>query len=420
MAVHGLTALPFWLALAGVGLAYVFYMVKPEIPAAIHARFGFVYRLLENKYYMDWINERLLAPAARGVGLAFWKGGDVGLIDGVAINGSAFAIGGIARLTRLVQTGHLYWYALVMLLGVFGLLTWPSVAHLATLWAAERGRSTSMGLLSVAIWLPIGFGLLLFALGRDQNANAVRWVALIGAVAGLLVTLPLISGFDIGTAAMQFQENLPWIGRFNVRYRLGIDGISMWFVPLTAFMTLVVVIAGWEVITDRVAHYMGAFLILSGLMIGVFSALDGLLFYVFFEATLIPMYIIIGIWGGPKRVYAAFKFFLYTLAGSLLMLVALTYLYYKSGGSFDILTWHKLPLRGGAQTWLFFAFLAAFSVKVPMWPVHTWLPDVHVEAPTGGSVPFWRPSCSNWVLMAFCRFLACPSLPDAIVANGPG
>ena len=185
---------------------------------------------------------------------------------------------------------------------------------------------------------------------------------------------------------MQFEENLPWIERFNVRYHLGVDGISMWFVPLTAFITVVVVLPAWQVITDRVAQYMGAFLILSGLMVGVFCALDGLLFYVFFEATLIPMYIIIGVWGGPKRVYAAFKFFLFTLAGSLLMLVALVYLYYKSGGSFDILTWHKLPLRCGAQSWLFFAFFAAFSVKVPMWPVHTWLPDAHVEAPTGGSV----------------------------------
>ena len=160
-----------------------------------------------------------------------------------------------------------------------------------------------------------------------------------------------------------------------------------WFVLLTAFITVIVVIAAWEVITERVAQYMGAFLIMSGLMVGVFSAVDGLLFYVFFEATLIPMYIIIGIWGGPRRVYAAFKFFLYTLAGSLLMLVALIYLYFKSGGSFDILTWHKLPLPLHAQVLLFFAFfLAAFSVKVPMWPVHTWLPDAHVEAPTGGSV----------------------------------
>lgn len=241
-------------------------------------------------------------------------------------------------------------------------------------------------LLSLAIFLPIASGLLLLALGRDDQAKAARWLALLAAFACFAVTLPLISGFDNSTAAMQFVENQPWIERFNVRYHLGLDGISMWFVPLTAFITVIVVIAAWEVIESRVNQYMGAFLILSGLMIGVFSALDGLLFYVFFEATLIPMYIIIGVWGGPKRVYAAFKFFLYTLAGSLLMLIALLYLYFQSGGSFDIQTWHKLPLAGGAQTLLFFAFLAAFSVKVPMWPVHTWLPDAHVEAPTGGSV----------------------------------
>jgi NADH-quinone oxidoreductase subunit M len=184
---------------------------------------------------------------------------------------------------------------------------------------------------------------------------------------------------------MQFVEKAPWIERFNVNYHLGVDGISFWFVLLTAFINVVVVIAGWEVITRRVNQYMGAFLILSGLMIGVFCALDGLLFYVFFEATLIPMYLIIGIWGGPNKIYAAFKFFLYTLMGSLLMLVALIYLYIKSGGSFDISLWHALPLTSGAQTMLFFAFFAAFAVKVPMFPVHTWLPDVHVEAPTGGS-----------------------------------
>jgi NADH-quinone oxidoreductase subunit M len=176
-----------------------------------------------------------------------------------------------------------------------------------------------------------------------------------------------------------------WFERFNVHYHLGVDGISLWLVPLTAFINVIVVIAGWEVITRKVNQYMAAFLILSGLMIGVFSALDGILFYVFFEATLIPMYLIIGIWGGPNKIYAAFKFFLYTLLGSLLMLIALIYLYVTSGGSFDILTWHKLPLSGTVQTLLFFAFFAAFAVKVPMWPVHTWLPDVHVEAPTGGS-----------------------------------
>jgi len=242
-----------------------------------------------------------------------------------------------------------------------------------------------MGLLSLAIWTPIVFGVVLLALGRDDQAGAVRWVALIGALAGFLVTLPLYSGFQLGTAEMQFVENSMWIERFNVNYHLGVDGISFWFVLLTAFINVVVVIAGWEVITHKVSQYMASFLILSGLMIGVFCALDGLLFYVFFEATLIPMYLIIGIWGGPNKIYAAFKFFLYTLLGSLLTLVALIYLYISANGSFDIATWHALPLDQTAQTAIFFAFFAAFAVKVPMWPVHTWLPDVHVEAPTGGS-----------------------------------
>lgn len=242
-----------------------------------------------------------------------------------------------------------------------------------------------MGLLSLAIWVPIGFGTLLLAMGREGQVAAVRWLALLGAFLGLLVTLPLYEGFKLGTAAMQFVEKKSWIESFNIYYHLGLDGISFWFVPLTAFITLIVVIASWESVTERVNQYMGAFLILSGLMIGVFSALDGMLFYVFFEATLIPMYLIIGIWGGPNKIYAAFKFFLYTLLGSLLMLVALIYLYNQSGGSFDIATWHKMPLGATAQTLLFFAFFAAFAVKVPMWPVHTWLPDVHVEAPTGGS-----------------------------------
>ena len=242
-----------------------------------------------------------------------------------------------------------------------------------------------MGLLSLAIWTPIVFGIILLAVGRDEHAKAARWFALVGAIVSLLVTLPLYGGFQYDTAAMQFVERWDWIPRFNIEYHLGLDGISFWFVLLTAFITVVVVIAGWEAIEQRVNQYMGAFLILSGLMIGVFSAQDAMLFFVFFEATLIPMYLIIGIWGGPNQIYAAFKFFLYTLLGSLLMLVALIYLYRASGNSFDLAVWHKLPLSMNVQTLLFFAFLAAFAVKVPMWPVHTWLPDVHVEAPTGGS-----------------------------------
>lgn len=241
-------------------------------------------------------------------------------------------------------------------------------------------------LLSLAIWCPIVFGLFVLVIGRDENPTLVRVVSLIGSIISFLVTLPLFSQFDKAAHGMQFVEKAAWIDRFNVNYFLGVDGISVWFVLLTAFITVIVVIAGWEVIEKRVAQYMGAFLILSGLMIGVFCALDGLLFYVFFEATLIPMFIIIGVWGGPNRVYAAVKFFLYTLLGSLLTLVAILYLYFKSGGSFEILTWHKLPLPLNVQILIFFAFLMAFAVKVPMWPVHTWLPDAHVEAPTGGSV----------------------------------
>jgi NADH-quinone oxidoreductase subunit M len=239
--------------------------------------------------------------------------------------------------------------------------------------------------LTVAIWLPIIFGLILLSVGNDKNAPVVRSVALIGAVISFLATIPLFTQFDRSSAAMQFVEKTAWIDSFKINYHLGVDGLSVWFVLLTAFITIFVVIGAWEVIQEKVAQYMACFLILSGLMIGVFSSLDGLLFYVFFEATLIPMYLIVGIWGGPNRIYAAFKFFLYTLLGSLLTLVALIYLYFKSG-SFDIFTWHKLPLSLHEQILIFFALLMAFAVKVPMWPVHTWLPDAHVEAPTGGSV----------------------------------
>ncbi|MBI4988011.1 MAG: NADH-quinone oxidoreductase subunit M [Rhodocyclales bacterium] len=245
---------------------------------------------------------------------------------------------------------------------------------------------TGIPLLSLAIWLPIVGGLLVLATGPDRNAGLARPLALAVAVAGFLVTLPLYTGFDGRTSDMQFVELASWIPRFNIHYRLGVDGISVLFILLNSFITPLVVLAGWKVIEEKAAQYMAAFLIMSGLMNGIFSALDAMLFYVFFEASLIPMYLIIGVWGGPNRVYAAFKFFLYTLLGSLLMLIALIYLFFQSGGSFNLLDWHALPIPLEAQKLLFFAFLAAFAVKVPMWPVHTWLPDAHVEAPTGGSV----------------------------------
>ncbi|MDP2793748.1 MAG: NADH-quinone oxidoreductase subunit M [Sulfurisoma sp.] len=243
----------------------------------------------------------------------------------------------------------------------------------------------SSNLLSLAIWLPIlGAGAVL-ALGSERR-DAMRWLALAVAVAGFLVTLPLYIGFDKAQAGMQFVEQASWIPRFNVFYLLGVDGISVLFILLNSFITVLVVLAGWTVIEEKQGQYMAAFLIMSGLMNGIFAALDAMLFYVFFEASLIPMYLIIGVWGGPNRVYAAFKFFLYTLLGSLLMLIALIYLFLASGGSFNLLDWHQTRLELTPQILLFVAFLVAFAVKVPMWPVHTWLPDAHVEAPTGGSV----------------------------------
>ncbi len=245
---------------------------------------------------------------------------------------------------------------------------------------------TDIPLLSLAVWLPIAGGLLVLASGDGRNVAFSKLIALVTAIFGFLVTIPLYTGFDTASAGMQFVELMPWVRDYNINYHLGVDGISMPFVILNSFITVLVVMAGWTVIEYKPSQYFAAFLIMSGLLNGIFSALDGILFYVFFEASLIPLYLVIGVWGGKNRVYAAFKFFLYTLLGSLLMLIALIYLYYKSGGSFEILEWHTLPLPMTAQTLLFFAFFAAFAVKVPMWPVHTWLPDAHVEAPTGGSV----------------------------------
>jgi NADH-quinone oxidoreductase subunit M len=241
-----------------------------------------------------------------------------------------------------------------------------------------------IGLLSVVIWLPIAGGLVTLAFG-ERRARPARWAALLSSLLTLAACARLYAGFANGTANFQFVERASWIPALNSQYYLGVDGISLPLILLTAFMTVPVIVAGWSVVEKRSAQYYAAFLIMEGLMIGVFAALDSLLFYFFWEAMLIPMFVIIGVWGGPRRVYATLKFFLYTFLGSVLMLVALIYLYLKAG-DYSIAAMQRLPLTLAEQRWIFLAFLLAFAVKVPMWPVHTWLPDAHVEAPTGGSV----------------------------------
>ncbi|NIE64689.1 NADH-quinone oxidoreductase subunit M [Burkholderia sp. Ax-1719] len=266
----------------------------------------------------------------------------------------------------------------------------------------------SVPFLSLAIWIPILFGVAVLRLGSDRHPQRTRWLSLIGSIVGLLVTIPLITGFDNHVAAMQFVEFRNWLPDFGVAWRLGIDGISLWLVVLTAFTTLVIVIASWESITVRVAQYHGAFLILSGLMVGTFAATDGMLFFVFFEATLIPLYLLIGSWGHARRSYAAVKFFFFSLAGSLLMLVSMLYLY-SQAHTFDMAAWHNLSMGLVPQLLVFIGFFAAFAVKVPMWPFHTWLPDVHLEAPTGATVILAMLKLGGY---GFLRFTL-PITPDA-------
>ena len=269
----------------------------------------------------------------------------------------------------------------------------------------------TQNLLSLAIWLPILGGVAVLATGDDARAPLARVLSLIIALATFAVTIPLYLGFNPHSAAMQFVELRDWIPAFNIHYHIGIDGISLLLVLLTSFTTILVVIAGWQVIQTKVAQYLAAFLFMEGLMIGVFAALDAILFYVFWEAMLIPMFVIIGMWGGQNRVYATIKFFLYTFLGSVLMLLAFVFLYFKAGKSFDIHTYYALKLSMTEQVLIFFAFFAAFAVKVPMWPVHTWLPDAHVEAPTGGSVVL-AAIMLKMGAYGFLRF-SLPILPDA-------
>ena len=275
---------------------------------------------------------------------------------------------------------------------------------------------SNLPLLSILIWLPIVGALAIFILGGERRPLLAQRIAFLTSLITIVLCIPLWQGFDSQSVAFQFVENKAWLPNLNINYALGIDGFALPLIILTCFFTPIVILAAWNTINKQIAHYMAAFLVMQGLMCGVFSAIDSILFYVFWESMLIPMFLIIGIWGGPQRIYATIKFFLYTFFGSIFLLIAIIYLYSLTSHQglaepFSILTFHQVKIDIIAQKWIFFAFLIAFAVKVPMWPVHTWLPDAHVQAPTGGSV-ILAAIMLKMGAYGFLRFIL-PIVPDA-------
>ena len=346
-------------------------------PRGAGARSGVLYRFLLNAWYFDRIYDFLFVRPTMWLGRLFWKGGDGFVIDGFGPDGVSARVLDVTRNVVRLQTGYLYHYAFAMLIGVAAFVTWFMFAGAALM--------TSWPILSVVTFLPIA-GALFIAFLRDDEAGLrnARWVALWTTLITFAISLILVWRFDPGSADFQFLEKRPWLGG-AITYSMGVDGISLPFVILTTALMPISILASWTSIQSRVQDYMIAFLVLETLMVGTFCALDLVLFYLFFEGGLIPMFLIIGVWGGPRRVYASFKFFLYTLAGSVLMLLAIMAMYWQAGTT-DIPTLLHHAFPRALQTWAWFAFLASFAVKMPMWPVHTWLPDAHVEAPTAGSV----------------------------------
>ncbi len=378
---------PLWVMLAptvamalGLAMAWYFYLTNPLIPFGLAKRFRGAHPFLLNAWYFDALYDALFVRPAKRLGRFLWKTGDGTIIDGIGPDGIAARVIDITNRVVKLQSGYIYHYAFVMLIGVALLITYFMFTG-----GGLEAMSYGWPILSTVTFLPL-LGALLIGLLRGEDESAfrnARFIALWTTLIIFALSLLLWRDFDPQTAQFQFVELRPWLG--PISFHMGVDGISLPFVLLTAFLMPICILASWVAITARVKEYMIAFLVLETLMLGVFTSLDLVMFYLFFEGGLIPMFLIIGIWGGQRRVYASFKFFLFTLAGSLLMLLAIMAIYWEAGTTdIPVLLTHGFPPE--MQTWLWFAFLASFAVKLPMWPVHTWLPDAHVEAPTAGSV----------------------------------